>query len=200
MHGTRVTMCIACYAGPPTEGEDALAPLRTAGDPIADSIRPRSYASFQAAGESRGSIRTSLRSQYLASLSDSAIETIGEHAARAPSSGATVFVSPRSGAETAPPTDATAYPHRDATHHLLAEARWEEPARDDDHVAWVREFHDAVRPYTTGAAAMNVLTADEGRDRVRAAYGDNYGRLVDVKRRWDPQNRFRSNRNVPPDG
>ena len=200
LHGTRVTMCIACYAGPPAAGEDVLAPLRAAGDPIADSIRPRSYASFQAAGESRGSIRTFLRSQYLASLSDSAIETIQGHAARAPSAGATVFVSPRSGAETEPPTDATAYPHRDAAHHLLVEARWEEPARDDEHVTWVREFHDAIRPYTTGEAAMNFLTADEGRDRVRAAYGENYERLADVKRAWDPENLFRSNQNVPPDG
>ena len=74
------------------------------------------------------------------------------------------------------------------------------PICDDEHVTWVREFHDAVRPYTTGEAAMNFLTADEGRDRVRAAYGENYERLADVKRAWDPENLFRSNQNVPPDG
>jgi FAD/FMN-containing dehydrogenase len=199
LHGTRVTMCITCYAGPPADGREVLAPLRDAGDPIADSIRPRSYASFQAVGESRGAVRTSLRSQYLRSLSPAAVETIDEHAGRAPSAGATIFVSPRSGAETTPPADATAYPHREDAHHVLVEARWEDPARDDEHVEWVREFHDALEPHTTGAAAMNFLTEDEA-DRRRAAYGDNYDRLARVKQRWDPENRFQANQNVPPGG
>jgi FAD/FMN-containing dehydrogenase len=198
LHGTRVTMLITCYAGPPAEGEQVLAPLRAAGDPIADSIRPRSYESFQAVGESRGAIRTFLRSQYLASLPAPAVETIREHARRAPSAGATVFLSPRGGAETVPAADATAYPHRDACHHLLVEARWEDPSRDDEHVEWVRTLHEALGPYTTGAAAMNFLTDDEGHVRVGAAYGENYDRLAAVKREWDPENLFRANQNVPP--
>jgi hypothetical protein len=198
LHGTRVTMLVTCYAGPPDEGRRVLAPLRAAGDPLADSIRPRSYPSFQAVGESRGSVRTFLRSQYLPSLSAPAVETVREHVARAPSAGATVFVSPRSGAETDPPADATAYPHREDAHHLLVEARWTDPERDDEHVDWVHAFHDAVQPYTTGAAAMNFLTDDEDLDRVRAACGGNHDRLVAVKREWDPTNLFRANRSVDP--
>ena len=200
VHNTRVAMLIAFYAGDPEDGRRILAPLRQFGDPLVDSIRPRSYVAYQRAGDSGGSMRTYLRSQYVAELTDSAIETIAEFGADAPSSGSTVFVSPRHGAETSPAPDATAYAHRDAAHHLLIEARWEDPARDDEHRHWVREFHEAMVPYTTGEVAMNFMTADEGEDRIRAAYGSNYDRLVSVKDEWDPENRFRMNQNVEPTG
>jgi FAD/FMN-containing dehydrogenase len=200
IHDTRVAIIVAFYAGPPAEGEEVLAPLRERGDPVVDSLRGRPYAAFQRAGDSQGSRRTDLRSQYLATLSDPAIDTLVAYAEDAPSPGATVFVSPRGGAETEPPSDATAYAHRDAAHHLLIEARWDAPERDDEHVAWVRAFHDAMTPYTTGDVAMNFLTDDEGRERVRAAYGDNYARLAEVKDEWDPDNLFRGNQNVEPTG
>ena len=198
VRGTRVAMIIAFYAGQPEEGKRVLGPLRDWDDPLMDSLRGRPYESFQRAGESRGSVRTYLRSQYLSTLSDGAIEEIVAYTERAPSPGATVFVSPRGGAETDPASDATAYPHRDASNHLLIEARWSDPDRDDEHVAWTRSFHEAVRPHTTGDVAMNFLTDDEGRERVRAAYGDNYDRLVEAKDEWDPGNLFRTNQNVEP--
>ncbi len=187
VRGARVAILIACYAGPPEEGARVLAPLREHGDPVMDSLRARSYVDFQRAGDSGGSMRTYLRSQYLWTLPEPAIETIAAYAGRAPSSGATVFVSPRGGAETDPAPDATAYPHRDAAHHLLIETRWTDPASDDEHVSWTREFHEAVRPYTTGDAALNFLTDDESDDRRRAAFGGNYDRLVEVKADWDPR-------------
>jgi len=196
VHDTRAAMIIAFYAGRPEEGERVLAPLRNHGDPVMDSLRGRSYESFQRAGESRGAMRTYVRSQYLDALPDTFVDTVVAYTEDAPSSGATVFVSPRTGAETDPPSDATAYPHRDAAHHLLVEARWTDPDGDNDHVEWVRDFHEALDPYTTGDAEMNFLTDDD--DRLRAAYGDNYDRLAEIKAEWDPENLFRSNQNVEP--
>jgi FAD/FMN-containing dehydrogenase len=190
IHGTRVALILACYAGPPEEGRQALAPLRTAGDPLADTMRERTYTNFQQSGSSQGSMRTHLRSQYLQPFSDAAIDTIVDYTGAAPSSGATVFVSPRSGAETDPPTDATAYPHREDAHHCLVETRWTDPDEDERHVAWTDAFHQAVAPYTTGEAAMNFLPDDEPTARIRAAYGDNYERLRAVKREWDPDGVF----------
>ncbi len=194
----RVAMLVAFYAGPPAEGREVLAPLRESGDPVMDSLRGRPYRSFQRAGNTEGSMRTYLRSQYLATLSEEAIATIHEHTREAPSAGATVFVSPWVGAETDPATDATAYPHREPAHHLLVEARWSDPGRDDEHEAWVREFREAVRPHTTGDVEMNFLTADESEQRLRAAYGENYDRLAAVKREWDPGNLFSNTQTVDP--
>ena len=198
VHNTRVAMIISSYVGSPDEGKRVLAPLREFGDPVMDSLRKRSYTAFQRAGESQPVVRTYVRSQYLEVLSDPAIDTIVEYTETVPSPGATVFVSPRSGAETEPPSDVTAYPHRDASHHLLIEARWSNPDRDEEHIEWTREFHEAMQPYTTDDAAMNFLTEDESEERIRASYGSNYSRLAELKREWDPENLFSMNQNIDP--
>lgn len=197
-HGDRSVMLVVCYAGPPNEGRQVLEPLRSYGEPFVDSIQERTYKQFQRAGESQGSVRTYLRSQYLASLSDEAIETIQRYGTDSPSNGTTVFVSPRGGAETAPAADATAYPHRDAAHHVLIEARWADPSVDDEHIEWVREFHDALEGHTTGDVAMNFLTEDEPEDRCKAAYGENYNRLRKLQYEWDPDDRFGMTRSIDP--
>jgi hypothetical protein len=134
-HGDRSVMLVVCYAGPPEEGRSVLEPLRSFGTPFVDSIQTRTYTQFQRAGESQGSIRT--------------------HGTDGPSNGTTVFVSPRGGAETDIAADETAYPHRDSTHQVLIEARWKDPTRDDEHIEWVRTFHQALDPYTTDEIAMN---------------------------------------------
>ena len=143
-------------------------------------------------------MRTDLRSQYVEAPTDAVLETIADYSADAPSAGATVFVSPWLGAETDPAPDATAYPHREPAHHVLVEARWEDPERDAEHQDWVRECHEALRPYTTGDAEANFLADADSEARLRAAYGRNYARLVDVKTEWDPTNLFQQNPNVEP--
>lgn len=198
VRNSRATLLIAFYAGPPEVGERVLAPLRSSGNPIMDSLRPRQYVDFQRAGTSQGAARTDLRTQFVPTLSDEVIDTLIEYLNQAPSTGATVFVSPRSGAETDPPSDATAYPHRDDAHRILIESRWSDPENDERHESWVQEFHEALRPYTTGEAAMNFLTVDEGDERTRAAYSQNHDRLSDIKQKWDPDNFFSMNQNVSP--
>jgi FAD/FMN-containing dehydrogenase len=199
VHNTRVAILIAFHAGPPAEGREVLAPLRSHDKIIMDSLRGRPYTNFQQAGDSQGSMRTYLRSQYVETLSDDIIEVIIEQTTDSPSSGATVFVSPWIGAETDPATDATAYPHRDPAHHVLVEARWDDPSRDAEHIDWVRDFHAALTQYTTGDVEMNFLTEDEPTNRLRRAYGANYDRLVEVKTKWDPNNLFRMNQNIKSD-
>ena len=75
--------------------------------------------------------------------------------------------------------------------------RWETPADDERCIAWARDFFKASAPFASGGAYVNFLTADEG-DRVRAAYGPNYERLAEVKRKYDPDNLFRMNQNIKP--
>jgi FAD/FMN-containing dehydrogenase len=199
VHNTRVAVLIAFYAGPPAEGRAVLAPLRGHDEIIMDSLRGRPYTNFQQAGDSQGSMRTYLRSQYVETLSEDVVDTIHRYAAAAPSAGATVFVSPWVGAETDPAIDATAYPHRTPAHHVLVEARWDDPDRDTEHIDWVRDAHDALAPHTTGDVEMNFLTEDESTERVRRAYGANHDRLVEVKTTWDPNNLFRMNQNIKPE-
>ncbi len=76
--------------------------------------------------------------------------------------------------------------------------QWPADAPDDGHVAWVREAWKSVRPFSTGGNYLNFQTADEDEERVRATYGANFDRLVEVKEKYDPENLFRSNRNIRP--
>lgn len=193
VHGTRVTMLIACYAGDPEAGRRALEPLLDRTDPIAHTLRARPYVEWQGAGESDPHRRTYVRSQYLDEVTDAAIDAVTDAVSRAPSSGATIFVSPRGGAETDPAPDACAFPHRRDAHHLLVETRWDDPEADERHVAWTRSVARALVPHTTGAVALNFLTGDEPPERARAAFGGNFDRLVEVAAAWDPENRFRMN-------
>lgn len=63
--------------------------------------------------------------------------------------------------------------------------------------SWARDYWDALHPYSAGGSYVNFLM-DEGSERIRSAYRGNYDRLVRVKDRYDPDNRFHINQNIPP--
>jgi FAD/FMN-containing dehydrogenase len=93
--------------------------------------------------------------------------------------------------------DATAYANRDAKFIMNLHGRWDSPADDDRCIGWAREVFRAAAPFALGSVYVNFLTQEET-DRVGAAYGPNYDRLVEVKRRYDPDNLFRHNHNINP--
>lgn len=94
------------------------------------------------------------------------------------------------------PTDATAYPHRDARFVMSVHTRWESPSQDDECIAWAREFYDAMAEYATGGVYVNFGSEREGEEHI--AYGENDDRLVELKNEYDPTNLFRMNQNVEP--
>lgn len=187
-----------CYAGPVEEGREALEPLRAFGDPMLDGIEPMPYAALQQAfddGSPEG-VRWYTKSHYLDGLPDGAIDTILEHTDPFPGPLTQVALEPMGGAIGRVPRDATAFPHRDAAYSLGIWPAWDDPGADEEMIAWAREFHEAMAPYAEGVY-VNYLDRDEA-DRVRAAYGANYDRLVEVKNAWDPGNLFSRNQNVTP--
>jgi FAD/FMN-containing dehydrogenase len=88
-----------------------------------------------------------------------------------------------------------AYGHRDAKLVMNVHGRWEDPGQDKAVVGWARSFFDASRPYASSGAYVNFMTEDET-DRVAAAYGANYSRLAQLKKRYDPDNVFHMNQNI----
>jgi FAD/FMN-containing dehydrogenase len=95
------------------------------------------------------------------------------------------------------PIAETPYVNRDALYDCFPISIWDNPADDEVHIRWARELWGAMSPFSTGGVYANNL-GDEGADRVRAAYGDNYARLVALKNKYDPTNFFRLNQNVKP--
>jgi hypothetical protein len=93
--------------------------------------------------------------------------------------------------------DATAFPQRSSHFVMNVHARWREPTMDQACIGWARQLFEAAKLHAAGTAYINFMPEDE-LDRVEAAYGSNYPRLVEVKRQYDPHNLFRLNQNVKP--
>jgi len=130
-------------------------------------------------------------------LPDEAIDIVVEYGAAMPSPMTQIVLEHLGGAISRVAPDATAYRNRNAAFSFNVFPRWEDPSEDDRHISWAREVHDAIAPYATEGVAVNFLS-QEGQERVKAAYGDNYDRLVELKNAWDPENLFRMNQNIEP--
>ena len=199
VHGTTVLILAALYAGEMPDGEEALRPLREFGNPIVDVISPHQFTGFQAAFDPllTPGRRNYWKSHDFLELSDGLLDTALSFVEGLPSPECEVFFAQMGGATSRVPSDATAYRHRDAQFIMNVHGRWGEASQDESGIAWCRALFDATAPYATGGVYVNFMTEEEG-DRVRLAYGDSYSRLVQLKKRYDPENLFRLNQNIQP--
>lgn len=199
VHGTEVLVIAALYAGDIADGERAMKGLREFGNPIADAIGPHQFTDFQAAFDplaTPGS-RNYWKSHNLTELSDGAIDLILEYGRKLPTAQCEILVAQLGGAVRRIPSGATAYAQRDAEFVLNLHTRWDDPAQDDECVSWARQLFDRFSDFASGGVYVNFMPEEEG-DRVAAAYGANYERLVDLKNKYDPENFLRLNQNIPP--
>ncbi len=200
LQGKPVVGFVVCYAGPVDDGERVLRPLRRFGPPAADLIAPKAYVAHQSTFDPTvpHGMHYYWKSHYVAPLSDSAIETLVEHAwaKRSPHSYTIVFH--MGGAVRRLGEMETAFSGRDAEHAININGEWPGPDDPNQDIDWVRLMFDKIQPYGTGGVYVNFL-GDEGEDRVRAAYGaEKYQRLARLKAKYDPQNVFKLNQNIKP--
>lgn len=200
-HFTPVIVLAALYAGDMAEGEAALAPIREFGNPIADAIMPHSFVDFQSAFDPllTPGARNYWKSHDFLELSDGLIDTMLPYVDSLPTFGCEIFIAQMGGATNRVPADATAYPHRDIEFIMNVHGRWDDEADDERGVGWCRELFAASTPYATGGVYTNFMTEEES-DRVGAAYGECWDRLVQLKNKYDPENFFRLNHNIRPTG
>ncbi|MGO4832528.1 FAD-binding oxidoreductase [Rhizobiaceae sp. 2RAB30] len=197
--GERLFSISVCYSGPLEAGERAIVPLRSLCRPTEEKIAPVPYLQVQSAGDAvfpRGR-RYYWKAQFLREITDAAIDALVEAYAAAPSVTALAVLQHVGGAIARVPATDTAYAARDAAYDCFPIAIWDDPADDAANMTWAREMWTAMRPFSTGAVYVNNL-GDEGEDRIRAAYGPNYARLVALKNKYDPENIFRLNQNIRP--
>ena len=199
VHGTDIMILAALYAGDMTEAETALKPFRELGNPLADVISPHNFTDWQAAIDPllTPGARNYWKSHNFAGLTDEAIDIFVRYAGSLPSDQCEIFIAQMGGATARVAPDATAYLGREANFVMNVHARWDDADDDKRCVAWARELFDTVAPHATGGVYVNFMPDDE-QDRVAAAYGPNYDRLVTLKQKYDPQNMFRMNQNVAP--
>jgi FAD/FMN-containing dehydrogenase len=199
VHGKEVVILPVFYTGDPIEGEKLIEPLRSFGDACGEHIGVQPYVEWQQAFDpllTRGA-RNYWKSHNFTELSDGALDAIVEFAGKLPSPQCEIFIGCIAGASNRVSADATAYFHRDAKFVLNVHGRWDDVAHDEICIAWAREFFQAAAPYASAGAYVNFMTEEEG-DRVAAAYGSNYDRLVQIKQQYDPENIFHLNQNIKP--
>jgi FAD/FMN-containing dehydrogenase len=197
--GQPVLNIALCYCGPTSEGHQALEPLRKLGGHSGDSVTTMSYLDWQSAPDP--SFPTGRlhfwKAGWLRELTTEAIETMLDATPGIPSRFSGIGTQRMSGASARVATEATAFAHRRPQWDFLILSQWDDPAQSQRNIEWTRTVHERMRPYLDDAAYINNL-GTEGDHRVRAAYGKNYARLAELKRRYDPTNLFRHNQNILP--
>ena len=199
MKGQIVVGLIICYAGPPEEGKEWVQPFKELG-PEVDLVQPMPYTVIQTLldpGSPPGR-NNYWKAENLDGLGDEAIDTIVTHAARMTSPFTHVVVQPMGRAISRVGEDESALGGRDAAYALHALSMWENPAESDTHIAWTREFLEALEPFSTPGISLN-FTSDQSEDKLKASFGSGkYERLVALKNEYDPTNLFRLNQNIKP--
>lgn len=199
------TMCgiLWTYTGPLDNAEDTFALIRTRfGQPALDWVGPLPHPALQSMFDPiyPPGDQWYWKADFFSELSDEAIARHVEFGSQLPTVKSTMHLYPIDGAAGRVPKDATAWNYREAKWAQVMVGVSPDPADNERMTAWARAYWEALHPHSAGGAYVNMMmdSSDEGTDRVRASYGDNYDRLAAIKAKHDPGNLFRVNQNIAP--
>jgi FAD/FMN-containing dehydrogenase len=187
------------YSGDPRRADRALATIRGFGKPLVDGIRMTPYLKIQQGADAANAAGRQyyIKSGFVKDVRPELLDAIAGSFEPDPGRATVLLLQQLGGAIGRMRNTDTAFPHREAVFDLLGLAGWDDPAQNDRHIAWVKRFWSAIGGYTSGFYFNTDVGDDQA--KVRANFGVNYPRLVRLKNRVDPQNRFRLNANVEPD-
>ena len=199
VHGKGIIALALLYAGNPKEGEPLIEPLHKFGTPVGAHVGVQPYIAWQQAFDPLLSFgaRNYWKSHNLTVLNDGLFDAVIDAVNKLPSPQCEIFFGAIGGATTRPAPDSTAYAHRETQFVMNVHGRWENPDDDQRCIGWARDFFRASAPFASSGVYVNFLTADE-ENRIPNAYGPNYPRLAQVKRKYDPNNLFCVNQNIKP--
>ena len=199
-HGTPIVAILACHTGDPADGEKAVSVLKSFGTPIGDILTRRPYLQMQSlldATQPKGR-RYYWKSEYLPRIEPDLVDRVMNHASKIRSPHSAVILFQLGGALNRIGQEHSAAGNRDARYVLNIAGAWERPEDDEANIAWARDAWSDMRRHSTGGTYINFLTEDDGAERTEAALGGALDRLARIKSRWDPENVFRTNRNIKP--
>src|SRR3954463_13174725 len=198
--GVKLAAMVVFHAGAPEAAERELAPFKAYGSPLVAEVGPMPYPVMNTlldGGFPDGALNYWL-SSFTRGLPDALIDATVERFASVDSPMTSILFEHFHGAVTRVGQTETAVPHREPGWNLLIPSVWTDPAATDANIRWTRETFAALRPQFASGRWLNYLGDDQADDAIRAAYGPNYERLVQVKRRYAPDNVFHLNHNITP--
>jgi FAD/FMN-containing dehydrogenase len=199
MRGRPAFGMILAWLGALEDGRDALRPLREEVAPAVDIVEPMPYVALQSILDPMNppGLHQYWKSENMPALADDAVDVWVDRCLEPSSPLTQIVLEPKNGACGRVPEEATPL-RRDAAYNAAVFSAWQDPDESERHIAWTRETAAALEPYTMSGAVLN-YTSDTGAERVRRTFGEaKHARLVEAKRRWDPDNLFRLNQNIRP--
>jgi FAD/FMN-containing dehydrogenase len=199
LHGKKMCAIVWCSTAPSNEADKITKPVRTVGKPALDHVGPMPFPVVQSLFDPLypPGLQWYWRADFVGKLSDEAIAKHLEYGQKLPTMHSTAHFYPINGAAHRVGKNDTAFSYRDANLALVIVGVDPDPANKDRITQWCKEYFDAVHPYSAGGAYVNFMM-EEGQERVKASFRDNYERLATVKKKYDPTNFFRVNQNIRP--
>jgi FAD/FMN-containing dehydrogenase len=198
-HGDTLALAVVHWAGPPDQAQKVLQPFWDVAPIVANGTGPLPYPALNSAFDAlypKG-IRAYWKGAFVKELPDEAIAVHVEHGSKVPEVSATMHLYPINGAcHRVGPTD-TAFAYREARYGMVFLASWTDPSKDAERIEWVRDYYQALAPYSEAGGYINFMQ-DDDYDKIQDNYRQNYDRLVQVKRTYDPGNLFHLNQNITP--
>ncbi len=200
LHLRKVCGVVWCCTGDLEQAEEALRPARELGPPLLDGVAPVPFPGLQSAfdGVYTPGLQWYWKADFTDALPDEAIAAHVEHGSQLPSMHSTMHLYPIDGAVHDVGEDETPFAYRDSRWAEVIVGVDPDPGNAAAITQWAKDYWEALHPHSAGGAYVNFLMHDEGPERVKATYRGNYDRLVEVKRRHDPDNLFRVNQNIAP--
>ncbi len=199
LHLKKMCGIVWCYTGPEEGASRAMQPMRDAAPPAFEFVGPMPHPMLQGMFDAlypKG-LQWYWKADFVKEISDEAVGLNIEHGAKLPTMHSTMHMYPIDGAASRVGPDETAWAYRDAHWAQVMVGVDPDPAKRDEISTWAREYWEDLHPHSAGGAYVNFMM-EEGQDRVRATYKHNYGRLAEVKAKYDPSNFFRVNQNIRP--
>jgi FAD binding domain/Berberine and berberine like len=199
LHGKKVCAVIWCSTASPEKAEKATKAMRSVGKPLLDHVGPMPFPALQSLFDPLlpSGLQWYWRADFVKDFSKEAVATHLAHAVKAPPGLSQVHIYPIDGAAHTVDRHGTAFSYRDANFALVIVGVDPDPANGAAISKWCKDYFDAVHPFSSGGAYVNFMM-EEGQERVKASFRDNYDRLATVKMKYDPQNLFRVNQNIRP--
>jgi len=189
------------YTGPMEQAEEVFKPIREFGPPILDFVGPMPHPVLNSLFDVfyPPGLQWYWRADFVNELSDEAIAEHVKFGEKTPTPHSTMHLYQVDGAAGRIGKTDTPWNYRDAKWAQVIVGVDPDPANNDKIISWCKDYYDALHPYGAGGAYVNFLM-EEGEDRIKATYGENYVRLAEIKSKYDPDNFFRINQNIKPNG
>jgi FAD/FMN-containing dehydrogenase len=198
-HGKEVVVLAVAVISDFEKNEKLVDSLRGFGEPVGEFIGRMPYINWQQMFDPllTPGARNYWKSHNFTELKDDSLDLVVEYAGKLPSPQCEIFIAYLEGKSNSVSPNSMAYSSRDLKYILNVHGRWDDAKQDKECIKWSREFFDATLKFASAGAYVNFMTEEEN-ERVAKAYGPNYKKLVEIKKKYDPNNLLKHNQNIKP--